>query len=51
MPGQEAFQQVQKFAWVFLKENGTWRVITDSDATPAPPNVLDDIEPEIVIGQ
>ena len=27
MPGGEAVEQVQKFSWVFLKENGAWRVV------------------------
>jgi len=45
----ESMEQLQKFSWVFLKEEGTWHVITDFDATLAPLDILDSINAEFVI--
>ncbi len=49
LPDGSVGEQVQKFAWVFIKEDGAWKVITDFDATGAPLHVLEGLEAEIVI--
>ena len=46
--GREA-EQLQKFSWVFVKRGGRWQVLTDFDGTPAPPELLEELEAEIFI--
>ena len=42
-------EQLNKFSWVFLKQDGLWKVLTDFDTVPAPMSVLDDSNKFIVI--
>lgn len=48
-PDGRAAEQLQKFSWVFVKEDGRWRVLTDFDGVSAPPELLEELEPEFVI--
>ena len=49
LPDGTFAEQVQKFSWVFVKEDGEWKVVTDFDATVAPIEVLEDLEAQIVV--
>lgn len=49
MSDGNVIEQLQKFSWVFVKENGRWLVITDFDVTQAPLETLDTLKPERVI--
>ena len=40
---------VQKFSWVFIRENGRWRVLTDFDGTRAPIDLLEELQPQFVV--
>ena len=35
MPDGSEMEQVQKYSWVFIKENNSWKVATDFDKTKA----------------
>ena len=45
----ETFEQLQKFSWVFAKEEGQWRVITDFSATSAPLDLFDGLESQFIV--
>ena len=49
LPDGTFVEQVQKFSWVFIKEDGDWRIVTDFDATGAPLEVLEGLSAEIVV--
>ncbi len=49
LPDGTFAEQVQKFSWVFLKEDGDWKIVTDFDATGAPLEVLEGLEARIVV--
>lgn len=48
-PNGDHSAQVRKFSWVFVRENGTWQVVTDFDATLAPLSVLEKLRASIII--
>ena len=48
-PDGRAAEQLQKFSWVFAREDGRWRVLTDFDGTSAPVELLGDLQPRFVI--
>ena len=48
-PEHGTSEQLQKFSWVFVKEDGIWRVLTDFDAQTAPLELLDGLKPEFFI--
>jgi hypothetical protein len=48
-PDAEPIEQLQKFSWVFVKDNGKWRVATDFDAIPAPLSLLPDMQAERIV--
>jgi ketosteroid isomerase-like protein len=50
MPDGEIKERVRKFSWVFLKQGGVWKVITDFDATQAPLDVVKTESFERVVG-
>jgi len=45
----EPIEQLQEFSWVFLKENGRWRVVTDFDGTPAPITLIESLHPQFTV--
>ena len=45
----DPLEQLQKFSWVFVKEDDKWRVLTDFDATSAPLELLENLQAEIVV--
>ena len=49
LPDGNHAEQVQKFSWVFIREDDEWKIVTDFDATPAPLEVLDGLEAQIVV--
>ena len=48
-PERGKSERLQKFSWVFVKEGGKWRVLTDFDAQTAPLELLEGLEPEFFI--
>lgn len=48
-PGGDPTEQLQKFSWVFVREECKWRVATDFDATPASLSALDGLEAAYVV--
>lgn len=48
-PDGEPQEQLQKFSWVFRKVNGSWKVVSDFDATLAPLETLNSISAEFEI--
>ena len=48
-PNGDHSAHVQKFSWVFLRENDGWQVVTDFDATLAPLSVLEKLRAQIII--
>ena len=48
-PERGKSERLQKFSWVFVKEDGEWRVLTDFDAQSAPIELLEGLEPEFFI--
>ena len=48
-PNGDHSAHVQKFSWVFVRDNDMWRVVTDFDATLAPLSVLDKVRAQIII--
>jgi len=48
-PNGDHSAHVQKFSWVFVREDGTWKVVTDFDATLAPLSALDKLRAQIII--
>ncbi|MEP1741698.1 MAG: hypothetical protein ABJI60_21215 [Kangiellaceae bacterium] len=49
LPDGKQLKQLQKYSWVFINENGIWKVITDFDATPADLAILPFISAERII--
>lgn len=45
----EPIEQLQKISWVFVKEGGAWRVVTDFDGTPAPLDLIAGLQPQFTI--
>ena len=48
-PERGKSERLQKFSWVFVREDGKWRVLTDFDSQVAPVELLDELEPEFLI--
>ena len=49
LPDGTFAEQIQKFSWVFIREDGDWKIVTDFDATGAPLEVLEGLEAEFVV--
>jgi len=45
----EPIEQLQKISWVFVKEGGAWKVVTDFDGTPAPLDLIAGLQPQFTI--